>query len=104
MRGIAFREKMMYSFTDTKGKRFIACSECERGGNGIAKDKCACGWDTYTNNGLGCYSGEEIAREIQVKKFTKAQERYRRYLKCSDIFENFISFCKYEDTQNSKLI
>ena len=33
-----------YSRTDTKGKLYVDCSECERGGNGSDKDKCSCGW------------------------------------------------------------
>ena len=47
------------SFYDTKGKLWIACSECDRGGNGSDKDKdkCSCGHKVRKFNGLGCFGG-----------------------------------------------
>lgn len=51
-----------HSWTDDKGKRWVACSECERGGNGTDKDKCSCGWKTKRFNGLGCWCGKEITK------------------------------------------
>jgi len=50
----------MNSFKDDKGKLWVACSECNRGGNGKDKDKCACGWKVKKFNGLGCYLGNLI--------------------------------------------
>jgi hypothetical protein len=42
---------------DSSGKLFVACSECNRGGNGDDKDKCSCGFRVKKWNGLGCYLG-----------------------------------------------
>jgi hypothetical protein len=52
-----------HSFTDTKGLRWVACSECERGGNGSDKDKCSSGWQVKQFNGLGCFAGTEINKK-----------------------------------------
>ena len=52
-----------HSFTDIDGKRFTACCECNRGGNGKNKDKCACGWRVKRWNKAGCYMGTEIKDE-----------------------------------------
>jgi hypothetical protein len=49
-----------HSFTDAKGKCWTACSECDRGGNGKAADKCACGWQVKRFNGAGCYLGADL--------------------------------------------
>jgi hypothetical protein len=51
-----------HSFTDSNGMRWVACSECERGGNGSDKDKCSCGWKIKLFNGSGCFSGIEIKK------------------------------------------
>ena len=47
----------MNSFKDSKGILWVACSECDRGGNGSDKDKCSSGWQVKKFNGLGCFSG-----------------------------------------------
>lgn len=47
-----------YSMRDDKGKLFVDCSECDRGGNGAAKDKCACGWRTKKGLQGGCFMGD----------------------------------------------
>lgn len=47
----------MHSEKDNRGMLWVACSECERGGNGSDKDKCSCGWKVKKFNGLGCFSG-----------------------------------------------
>jgi len=46
-----------HSFKEGDVLAWIACCECERGGNGEAKDKCASGWTVKRFNGLGCYNG-----------------------------------------------
>ena len=46
-----------YSRTDTKGKLYVDCSECERGGNGSDKDKCSCGWQVKRGRQGGCFLG-----------------------------------------------
>ena len=46
-----------YSRTDTKGKLYVDCSECERGGNGSDKDKCSCGWQIKRGWQGGCFLG-----------------------------------------------
>ena len=49
-----------HSFEDECGRKWTACCECERGGNGTAKDRCSCGWKSKRWNGLGCFSGTEV--------------------------------------------
>lgn len=46
-----------YSRIDTKGKLYVDCSECERGGNGSDKDKCSCGGQTKQGRQGGCFCG-----------------------------------------------
>ena len=50
-------ETAKYSRTDTKGKLYVDCSECERGGNGSDKDKCSCGWQVKRGRQGGCFLG-----------------------------------------------
>lgn len=47
----------MNSFKDSKGILWVACSECERGGNGSDKDKCSSGGTCKKFKGTGCFSG-----------------------------------------------
>jgi hypothetical protein len=47
----------MHSFKDAQGHLWVACNECERGGNGT-KDKCSSGWKCKKFNGTGCFSGD----------------------------------------------
>jgi hypothetical protein len=43
---------------------FVRCYQCERGGNGKSKDKCACGWTIKSKNDpRGCFIGEKIVKE-----------------------------------------
>jgi hypothetical protein len=49
--------KAAHSMRDTRGHLFIDCSECERGGNGDAKDKCSCGWKVKKGKQGGCFIG-----------------------------------------------
>lgn len=35
----------------------------------------------------------------KIRKMTRAQARYQRYLEVSECFDDFISFCRYEDYQ-----
>jgi hypothetical protein len=49
--------KVKYSFYDKKGLLWVACSECERGGNGNGKDKCSCGGGIKRGGLNGCFSG-----------------------------------------------
>ena len=46
----------MHSYPDGD-LMFVACCECDRGGNGLDKDKCACGWKVKKWNEAGCYAG-----------------------------------------------
>jgi hypothetical protein len=47
-----------HSRTDANGGLFVDCSECERGGNGKAVDKCACGWQKKRGKQGGCFLGK----------------------------------------------
>jgi hypothetical protein len=49
--------KAKHSKRDTKGKLFVDCSECVRGGNGCATDKCSCGWKVKRGGKGGCFLG-----------------------------------------------
>jgi hypothetical protein len=48
----------MYSKVDNRGMLTVDCSECERGGNGSAEDKCSCGWKVKKPYKGSCFSGE----------------------------------------------
>jgi len=50
-------KQAIYSTKDSRGKLYVDCSECDRGGNGSAKDKCACGWRTKKGMKGGCFLG-----------------------------------------------
>lgn len=54
----------MNSFKDNRGMLWVACSECERGGNGGDKDKCSSGGKCKRFNETGCFSG------TLIKKYT----------------------------------
>lgn len=47
----------MKSEKDSRGYLWVACSECNRGGNGNDPDKCSCGGRCKKFNGTGCFSG-----------------------------------------------
>lgn len=87
----------VHSFTDNKGRRWTACCECNRGGNGNDKDKCSCGWQCIEFNGLGCFMGTDIVGDIkQAKKISRSKQRYQRYLEYGDMFNSFIEFCYWD--------
>ena len=52
----------MNSFKDSRGMLWVACSECERGGNGTDKDKCSSGGKCKRFKGTGCFSGTLIEK------------------------------------------
>lgn len=49
--------KALHSRRDDKGRLYVACSECNRGGNGNDPDKCACGGRVKTGGKVGCFAG-----------------------------------------------
>lgn len=51
-------KKKVYSQKDTRGKVIVDCSECDRGGNGEAEDKCASGWKIKVGGRGSCFCGE----------------------------------------------
>ena len=55
----------MRSYTDINGGFWTACSECERGGNGSAKEKCTCGYQIKRFNGHGCFIGTLMEKYIK---------------------------------------
>jgi hypothetical protein len=57
------RKRNRHSYTDAHGRLWVACSECERGGNGGEEDKCAAGWNVRRYNKRGCFLGKEIGEE-----------------------------------------
>lgn len=46
------------SYRDSKGKLYVDCAECERGGNGSDEDKCSAGWQHKRIKRGGCFSGQ----------------------------------------------
>ena len=50
-------KKARFSERDNKGKLYVDCSECNRGGNGKEKDLCSCGWKIKTGRRGGCFLG-----------------------------------------------
>lgn len=82
---------------------YLKCHECNRGGNGNDKDKCAAGWQVTEPTVLGCFTGEEIVGKIKKKKeLTRSQKRYQRYLKASDVFENFREFLRWDEAERKR--
>ena len=59
---------MIKSFKDKKGLLFVTCNECERGGNGLDKDKCACGGSVKRFNGSGCFNGKLMSKYLKQLK------------------------------------
>lgn len=53
------------------GKLWIACCECNRGGNGAAKDKCSCGGFIEEWDKLGCFLGDMIKEKEQQNATTR---------------------------------
>jgi len=51
-------KKAKFSERDNRGKLFVDCSECNRGGNGIVGDKCSSGWKIKKGRVGGCFIGE----------------------------------------------
>lgn len=50
-------KKAKYSEKDSKGRVFVDCSECTRGGNGTDPEKCASGWRNKKGGKGGCFIG-----------------------------------------------
>lgn len=93
----------MHSFNDTNGKRWTACCECNRGGNGNDKDKCSAGWQCTEWNGLGCFIGSEIVGEIKKpKKLSRSKQRYQRFIDYGDCFDTFLDYC-YWDAEKDRI-
>jgi len=53
-------KKAKHSGKDSTGKEYTDCSECERGGNGNATDKCASGWKIKKGKRGMCFMGTLI--------------------------------------------
>jgi hypothetical protein len=47
----------MHSKKYDNGRLWVACCECQRGGNGSAKNKCSAGGYIKKWDKLGCWSG-----------------------------------------------
>ena len=87
----------MHSFTDKNGRRWTACFECNRGGRGNDKDKCACGHRSTKPDGSGCFMGTPIVGEPRKpEKVSRSKARYLRYLEFGDSFDSFLDFCRWD--------
>ena len=77
--------------------QFTNCHECDRGGRGNATDKCSCGWRIAAPSNLGCYLGTPIVgKPVEPPKLSRAQQRYRRYLRFSECFASFRDFLSWD--------
>lgn len=54
----------MHSKIYDNGAIWVACSECQRGGNGGATDKCSAGGHIKTWDKLGCWCGDLTQAQI----------------------------------------
>jgi len=64
----------MHSFKDSRGALWVACSECERGGNGNDSDKCSTGGKVKKFNKSGCFSGTLMGK-YKDSKITQLKGR-----------------------------
>ena len=81
---------------------FTKCHECDRGGRGNAKDKCACGWQITKPSVLGCYIGTPIVgTPVKPPVLSRAKERYQRYLDVSECFDSFVHFLRWDAMQKA---
>jgi hypothetical protein len=86
-----------HSFTDKHGRQWTACFECNRGGRGNDKDKCACGHTSTTPDGKGCFCGTAIDGEPRKpEKISRSKARYQRYLEIGECFASFLDFCQWD--------
>ena len=86
-----------HSFSDSDGRRWTACCECDRGGNGNDKDKCSCGFKSKTWDMLGCFVGTAIVGPIKPQpKVSRSKRRYQRYIEADGCFDSFRDFLMYE--------
>ena len=76
-----------YSRTDTKGKLYVDCSECERGGNGSDKDKCSCGWQVKRGRQGGCFLGT-LRAGLTVSSANAAGEVRRNAVTSTGLLES----------------
>lgn len=53
--------KAKYSERDSRGKPYIACCECDRGGNGSDENKCSSGWRSKKWDYKACFMGTLIS-------------------------------------------
>jgi hypothetical protein len=67
----------MYSEVDTRGKLSVDCSECERGGNGSAVDKCSCGWKVKKPHKGACFMGDLLPKHHEEAR-QKIEEAAKR--------------------------
>lgn len=89
----------MHSFTDANGLRWTVCCECNNGGNGNAKDKCACGWQCTTWDKMGCFLGTAIVGEPKKpasRSKLRAKARYLRWLEYGECFDSFRDFLYWD--------
>jgi hypothetical protein len=64
---MADKRKAKYSRTDSCGRVFVDCSECQRGGNGSDPEKCAVGFDKKKGNRGGCFTGS-LLESLEIER------------------------------------
>ncbi len=64
-----------HSYKEARGHLWVACSECNRGGNGEDKDKCSCGFNVKRGGKKGCFSGELMSKFDPEQARTWEQQR-----------------------------
>lgn len=59
--------KTKRSFKDSRGRLWVACCECMRGGNGDGTDNCSSGWKFKKWNSQGCFLGVLLGKFEEPK-------------------------------------
>lgn len=62
--------KTKHSFKDKNGALWVACSECNRGGNG--DQSCSCGWKCKKFNNTGCFIGKLLPKFTNILDWKEA--------------------------------
>jgi len=70
----------IHSFYDSSKRLCVDCSECTRGGNGQAKDKCSCGWQHKKGGRGACYLGTLMPGIVVIVGIDMAIGKDRRVI------------------------
>jgi len=85
----------MESCFDSRGKFYVDCAECNRGGNGSSDEKCSCGHRITKVQRGGCFIGElmgkykskfdELRKKEMIKDVQKMGASKAQVDKCEEL-------------------